>query len=405
MAACSRTWRSSTRRCPVHGDGHRSRTQLVYYEIGPARRACAIRSRSPSRFEDRRPRTASSATSPARSAATDGLTAQTTSASTTRTPSGRRTSRAAARSARSSAGSRVRPSGACRTSTSSSSLTCTPRLGDAAGARDRRRLRVQPLRRTTGFEATMQGFITDAFRWNNLGAGIADRLAGAGVVHQGEQARLVLLARQLRLRRTSTSSRRHAPRRLVAPGRGTQVVDVPRDLGLVALEQRELHARLRFSRRSRCARAGDQGTRRCSRTRRSCCSRRRRRAAIRSARASRRASSRRRSRTPTSSGRRPSRQLRHRLRLQERPHHAARSTSIRRRRRTCCSRLGAAAGGRVDAAREHRQRAQPRRGGDARRAAVSTRPIARCRSGLVFSVERNEVTSLGDAARSSPPAT
>jgi hypothetical protein len=94
------------------------------------RNPVALADRSPIR----RPRTASSATSPARCSSSTGSRRRRRSAPTTRAPSARPTSRAAARSAPSSTAWRVRPSVAAEPQLPAARHG-TPKLGDSRSSR------------------------------------------------------------------------------------------------------------------------------------------------------------------------------------------------------------------------------------------------------------------------------
>ena len=307
-AACSRTWRSSTRRCPVTRGRHRPPASRGSTRSAPARRTSATRSRWRSRSGPRAREPRSSATSRRRSTILPSLTAQTTIGvdynDVVRQTYIPRASPIGAAVRRARAPGRAQPA--------------EPQL-PAAADRSRRSSATSRSSRssaaTSTASSTNHGFEVDRAGLHHRRVPVATtsaparrRAAPPPVSYDpGEQAGLVLRARELRLRGQVLPHRRRAARRLVAPRRGQQVVDVPGDLRLVAPERRGLHAErpLGFS-HARAARGlGTSGQPGGAPVRDAAPAPRRAAApAIRSAARSRRASRRRRSRTRTSSGRR-----------------------------------------------------------------------------------------------------
>jgi iron complex outermembrane receptor protein len=104
-----------------------------------------------------------------------------------------------------------------------------------AGARDRGWIRVQPVREQR-LRSRHAGVHHRPVPVQQFQRGNAGQLTGADLLHPGEPARLLLLARQLRVRRQVLPDWGCPPRRLFASGGGAQVVGLPRALGLVAGE-------------------------------------------------------------------------------------------------------------------------------------------------------------------------
>ena len=293
---------------PIDGARHRDEPDEVLRDR-TARSGRATRSRSPSRSpiarpENRDPRQRHRHAAPHRRphGADDARRRL------LELPSARPTSRAPARSAPSSTAWRARRSAACRTSTSSS---CSPHAEARrqAGARGRRRLRVQQVQQQRLRSAVTQGFVTDAFEFNNLGGGhAASSPAPFSYIQESKLVSFFSRANYGYADKYFLTGvvRRDGSSRL---GGRTQVVGLPGLSALVAHQQRGLHAGRRFSDPRAARGLGTAGQPGGAAVRHAAAARdRRRRASIRSAAAiTTRAFRRRRSRTPTSSGRRPSR--------------------------------------------------------------------------------------------------